>query len=185
MTLLQSLVLCTPVTPAAGMSPPAQHVQEAWQSAEFWANKILMEYRNKDPAHVAWVKALQSLLMKVKAYVGQHHPAGPAWNPAGKSLSTFSPAAPSEGARQDRQFRGFFSVAFSADQGCHDTAATGAKSSLRTESSSEAAHPPAKGPPPPPPPAAGSLLQKRQAGAAKPSPTAGLSAIFSEINKQV
>ncbi len=30
------------------MNPPAQHVTEAWQSAEFYANKVLMEHRNTD-----------------------------------------------------------------------------------------------------------------------------------------
>ena len=32
--------------PAAGMNVPAQHVADAWQSAEFYANKVLMEHRN-------------------------------------------------------------------------------------------------------------------------------------------
>ena len=29
----------------AGMNAPAQHVADAWQSAEFYANKVLMEHR--------------------------------------------------------------------------------------------------------------------------------------------
>lgn len=32
----------------AGMNPPTQHVADAWQSAEFYANKVLMEHRNTD-----------------------------------------------------------------------------------------------------------------------------------------
>ena len=28
------------------MNVPAQHVADAWQSAEFFANKVLMEHRN-------------------------------------------------------------------------------------------------------------------------------------------
>lgn len=75
------------------MSPPAQHVQEAWQSAEFWANKILMEFRNKDPHQVAWVKALNALLVALKGFVEKHHRAGPAWNAGGIPASSFTPSA--------------------------------------------------------------------------------------------
>lgn len=32
----------------AGMNPPGQHMADAWSSAEFWANKLLVEHRNSD-----------------------------------------------------------------------------------------------------------------------------------------
>jgi len=81
----------------AGMSLPAQHVEEAWQSAEFWGNKVLMEFRGTDAAHVTWVKQLKEVLMKLRAYVQKHHPTGPTWNAAGKPLATFAPSAAGEG----------------------------------------------------------------------------------------
>jgi hypothetical protein len=77
----------------AGMRLPAQHVEEAWQSAEFWANKVLMEFRNSEAVHVAWVKHMKELLMKLRAYVQKHHKTGPAWNPTGKPVSSFTPTA--------------------------------------------------------------------------------------------
>lgn len=75
---------------SVGMNPPAQHVEEAWQSAEFYANKVLIEFRSKDPKQVAWVKQLKELLMQMRTYVKTHHPAGPAWSSGGKPLSEFS-----------------------------------------------------------------------------------------------
>ena len=36
----------------AGMNPPPQHVLDGWQSAEFWANKVLREHRATSPAQV-------------------------------------------------------------------------------------------------------------------------------------
>ena len=36
----------------AGMNPPAQHVLDGWQAAEFWANKVLREHRATMPAQV-------------------------------------------------------------------------------------------------------------------------------------
>ncbi|KAK6121445.1 hypothetical protein DH2020_044821 [Rehmannia glutinosa] len=44
-----------------GMSMPIAHVEESWQMAEFYSNKILVEYRNKDANHVEWAKALKEL----------------------------------------------------------------------------------------------------------------------------
>ena len=38
----------------AGLNPPAQHVLDSWQSAEFWANKVLREHRTSAPAQVCF-----------------------------------------------------------------------------------------------------------------------------------
>lgn len=56
--------------PPAGMRLPAQHVEDASSAAEFYANKVLMEWRAKDPNHATWVAALKELLQALKASVG-------------------------------------------------------------------------------------------------------------------
>ena len=48
-----------------------------------------MEFRNADSRHVDWVKALKQLFQQLKAYVKQHHMAGPSWNPRGIPLTDF------------------------------------------------------------------------------------------------
>ena len=79
------------------MSAPAQHIDEAWQSAEFYANKILTEFRNKAPKHVTWVKQLKELLMKMKLHAQTHHKTGAAWNSQGSPTSSFTPSSQAGG----------------------------------------------------------------------------------------
>jgi len=51
--------------------------------------QVMMEFRNADSRHVDWVKALKQLFQQLKAYVKQHHMAGPSWNPGGIPLTDF------------------------------------------------------------------------------------------------
>uniref|UniRef100_A0A0D9VYD0 Adenylyl cyclase-associated protein n=1 Tax=Leersia perrieri TaxID=77586 RepID=A0A0D9VYD0_9ORYZ len=67
-----------------GMSFPTAHVEESWQMAEFYNNKVLVEYRNKDPDHVEWAKALKELYMPgLRDFVKKYYPLGPSWGPVG------------------------------------------------------------------------------------------------------
>ncbi|WVZ03634.1 hypothetical protein V8G54_024440 [Vigna mungo] len=80
-----------------GMSMPIAHVEESWQMAEFYCNKVLVEYRNKDPNHVEWAKALKEMYLPgLRDYVKSFHPLGPVWSPKGKvyAPSKAAPAAP-------------------------------------------------------------------------------------------
>ncbi|KAM0937939.1 putative cyclase-associated protein CAP/septum formation inhibitor MinC [Dioscorea sansibarensis] len=71
-----------------GMSLPISHVEESWQMAEFYNNKVLVEYRNKDPDHVEWAKALKELYLPgLRDYVKAFYPLGPVWSPAGVAVS--------------------------------------------------------------------------------------------------
>jgi adenylyl cyclase-associated protein len=72
-----------------GMSFPTAHVEESWQMAEFYNNKVLVEYRNKDPDHVEWAKALKDLYMPgLRDFVKKHYPLGPVWGPAGGAAAS-------------------------------------------------------------------------------------------------
>ncbi|CAL0318946.1 unnamed protein product [Lupinus luteus] len=82
-----------------GMSMPIAHVEESWQMAEFYSNKVLVEYRNKDPNHVEWAKALKELYVPgLRDYVKGFYPLGPVWSPTGKNIApskaTALPATP-------------------------------------------------------------------------------------------
>ncbi|CAK9142975.1 unnamed protein product [Ilex paraguariensis] len=82
-----------------GMSMPIGHVEESWQMAEFYNNKVLVEYRNKDLIHVEWAKALKELYVPgLRDYVKTHYPLGPVWSATGKTVSapskTPTPSAP-------------------------------------------------------------------------------------------
>ncbi|KAJ7978370.1 Adenylyl cyclase-associated protein [Quillaja saponaria] len=80
-----------------GMSMPIAHVEESWQMAEFYCNKVLVEYRNKDPNHVEWAKALKELyLTGLKDYVKSFYPLGPLLSLA-LNLLRLHPLSPKEG----------------------------------------------------------------------------------------
>ena len=66
----------------AGMNPPAQHVLDGWQSAEFWANKVLREHRASAPAQVSCLPERATLFF-------HHH--GPAY--AQRSPTPTKPAS--------------------------------------------------------------------------------------------
>ncbi|KAK8918990.1 hypothetical protein KSP39_PZI020970 [Platanthera zijinensis] len=79
-----------------GMSLPTAHVEESWQMAEFYSNKVLVAYRNKDPDHVEWAKALKELYIPgLRDYVKNFYPLGPVWGHPSTALpSGKAPAAP-------------------------------------------------------------------------------------------
>ncbi|KAG6533751.1 hypothetical protein ZIOFF_007626 [Zingiber officinale] len=63
-----------------GMRMPITHVEESWQMAEFYSNKILVEYKNKEPEHINWAKSLKELYLPgLRDYVKNFYPLGPAW----------------------------------------------------------------------------------------------------------
>ncbi|XP_051205009.1 cyclase-associated protein 1 isoform X2 [Lolium perenne] len=77
-----------------GMPLPIAHVEESWQMAEFYSNKVLVEYKNKDPDHVEWAKALKELYVpNLRDYVKKFYPLGPVWQPPG-SVANKAPSAP-------------------------------------------------------------------------------------------
>ena len=48
------------ITDMVVIGKPSIHVDQCWQSAEFYGNKILKEFRTRDPKHVEWVEALKA-----------------------------------------------------------------------------------------------------------------------------
>ncbi|MCJ1467941.1 hypothetical protein MMC07_006566 [Pseudocyphellaria aurata] len=97
---LQGLTWVIYTGPNCGMSLPAKHVAESWQSAEFYANKVLMQHRQSGLEHVQWVQLLKQLLQALGAYVQQHHKAGPAWRPNGTTVAEFLASGPPAGEAQ-------------------------------------------------------------------------------------
>jgi hypothetical protein len=83
--------------PAAAPATAAQHVDEAWQSAEFWANKAAAEAGGSaKAAHLAWVRALKGAAGALRDHVAATAATGPAWGVGGSGggLAAPVPAAP-------------------------------------------------------------------------------------------
>ncbi|CAK7891627.1 adenylyl cyclase-associated protein [[Candida] anglica] len=82
---------------------PVSAIPEYKDSAQFWSNRIMKDFKEKDPKHAQWVKQFLSIFEALKVYVKEFHTTGASWNANGKSLeeildekneSTSVPAAP-------------------------------------------------------------------------------------------
>ncbi|KAK9691082.1 hypothetical protein RND81_09G174800 [Saponaria officinalis] len=77
-----------------GMSMPIAHVEESWQMAEFYNNKVLIEFKNKDPNHAEWAKAMKEVYLPgLRDYVKTYYPLGPVWGTTGKATVSAAPKA--------------------------------------------------------------------------------------------
>ncbi|KAL0268946.1 UNVERIFIED_CONTAM: hypothetical protein PYX00_010716 [Menopon gallinae] len=70
--------------PALGwvtLSPtPAPYVKEMNDAGQFYTNRVLKEWKEKDKAHVDWTKAWIQTLSELQAFVKQHHTTGLVWS---------------------------------------------------------------------------------------------------------
>ena len=84
--------LCTisEVAPVLGWvvsNTPVSLIPEFKDSSQFWSNRIMKEYKDKDQQHVTWVSQFLNIFEALKAYVKEFHTTGPSWNNAnGKPL---------------------------------------------------------------------------------------------------
>ncbi|TVY56407.1 Adenylyl cyclase-associated protein [Lachnellula cervina] len=89
---------------------PVKHVEEYLDQAKFWGNRVLKEYKEKDPKQVEWIQAYYQIFKDLIEYIQHAFPQGIPWNPKGVSVeeavksvqqtqpSPLSPQAASAGA---------------------------------------------------------------------------------------
>lgn len=65
---------------------PVSFISEFKDSAQFWANRVIKDFKEKDPVHAEWVKLFYAVFDALRAYVKEYHTTGPSWNPKGKLL---------------------------------------------------------------------------------------------------
>lgn len=77
--------------PALGwvtVSPaPAPYVKEMGDACQFYTNRVLMDYKEKDKTHVDWARSWLTVLTELQAFVKEHHLTGLVWNPKGCDAS--------------------------------------------------------------------------------------------------
>ncbi|ODV79975.1 adenylate cyclase-associated protein [Suhomyces tanzawaensis NRRL Y-17324] len=66
---------------------PVSLIPEFKDSAKFWSDRVLKEYKQKDAKHVEWVKDFSNIFDELKTYVKEFHSTGPSWNLKGKPIS--------------------------------------------------------------------------------------------------
>lgn len=72
---------------------PVSLIPEFKDSAQFWSNRVMSAWREKDERQVEWVKKFLAIFEALQAYVKKHHATGPSWNPKGAELKAGAAAA--------------------------------------------------------------------------------------------
>ncbi|KAF9968552.1 hypothetical protein BGZ70_002456 [Mortierella alpina] len=67
---------------------PAPYVGEMKDSAQFYANRVVKDWKEKDENHVAWIRSYMNLLNELQNYVRKFHTTGLVWNPKGTDLDS-------------------------------------------------------------------------------------------------
>ncbi|KAI7853696.1 adenylate cyclase associated N terminal-domain-containing protein [Circinella umbellata] len=103
---------------------PVPFIRDMKDAAQFYANRVVKEWKDKDKTHVEWTRSFIEMLDALSGYVKENYPTGLTWNAQGESAEAFIGNAPGSGASANPS----------------------------TTSSAPPPPPPAGGAPPPPPP---------------------------------
>lgn len=86
-TFFNHLAAISESTPALGwlaIAPtPAPYVKEMIDAAQFYTNKVLVAYKDKDKIHIEWAQSWIQFLQDLHKYIRQTHTTGLVWNPRG------------------------------------------------------------------------------------------------------
>ncbi|KAL3320887.1 F-actin-capping protein subunit alpha, partial [Cichlidogyrus casuarinus] len=73
---------------------PGPYVKDMSDSGQFYINRVLKDFKDKDQKQVDWCKAWANIWKEMQAYIKEHHTTGLTWNPNGKAFAGASAAAP-------------------------------------------------------------------------------------------
>lgn len=73
---------------------PVPYVKEMSDAGQFYTNRVLKEYKEKDTTHVDWVKTWLKVLSALQAYIKQNYTTGLTWNPQGCDPSSVKNSTP-------------------------------------------------------------------------------------------
>ncbi|KAI5962442.1 SRV2 [Candida pseudojiufengensis] len=141
-----------------GVPTPVSYVSDIKDSAKFWSDRVLKEYKDKDNANVEWVKQVSDIFDNLKAYVKEYQTQGPSWNANGKP----------------------FAQAIDDFKSSNKTATDNSNNPPAAASASAPA-------PPPPPPASffeeSNTSANPSATASATAPEGGMNAVFAQLNQ--
>lgn len=137
---------------------PGPFVSEMKESAQFYLNRVIKDFKEKEKVHVEWCRSFVKLLDGLKEYIMKNHTMGLKWNPQGQNAASYSQTAPSPSGT---------SIAPSAPPP--------PPFALGGDGHTSSGGPP---PPPPSPPAAATAAAAAGAGS-----RGGMGAVFSQLNQ--
>ena len=66
---------------------PGPYVSDSWESGDFYAMRILKEFKGTNEDQCTYAKSLKQLYVSLQAYIKEHHRTGLSWNPKGVALA--------------------------------------------------------------------------------------------------
>ena len=66
---------------------PAPYINGMTEASQFYINKVLIAYKNKDQSHVDWAKTWIEFLNQLQKYVRKNHTTGLVWNTKGDVIN--------------------------------------------------------------------------------------------------
>ncbi|KAK9893444.1 hypothetical protein P389DRAFT_156183 [Cystobasidium minutum MCA 4210] len=138
-------------------SKPVEFVGQMKDAAQFYANRVVKEFKDSDPKQVEWARSYVELLDELKKYVKAHQTTGLVWNKSGQDVASYL-----------------------ASKSSSSSAPAPPAAPKASGAPAPPPPPPAGGAPapPPPPPAGGSAP-----AAPSSKPKADISAVFADLNK--
>ncbi|KAH8413198.1 hypothetical protein KR009_008736 [Drosophila setifemur] len=76
---------------------PGPYVKEMNDAGQFYTNRVLKEWKEKDTTHVEWARAWIQTLTELQAYIRQHHTTGLVWSGKGAAPARGAPPPPPPG----------------------------------------------------------------------------------------
>lgn len=77
---------------------PGPFVGEMKDSAQFYTNRVIKEFKDKDKTHVEWCRAFIKIFDALKDYIMKTHTTGLSWNPNGGDAATYTDSSPAAAA---------------------------------------------------------------------------------------
>ncbi|KAF8267843.1 adenylate cyclase associated N terminal-domain-containing protein [Lactarius quietus] len=74
-------------------SKPGPYVKDMKDATQFYGNRIIKDFKEKDQTHVEWVNAYTAIFDGLKNYVMEYHTTGLVWNVKGISISEYKASA--------------------------------------------------------------------------------------------
>ncbi|XP_076334656.1 adenylyl cyclase-associated protein 2-like [Tachypleus tridentatus] len=73
---------------------PAPYVKEMLDAGQFYTNRVLMDYKDKEKTHVDWARNWLQFLQDLQAYIKKYHTTGLIWNSSGCDVIDLSSSLP-------------------------------------------------------------------------------------------
>lgn len=68
---------------------PKPFIESYLGGADFWGNKIRVQYKSSNPQQIEFVASFKKLLTELMAYVKEYHTTGVTWNSQGQDAASF------------------------------------------------------------------------------------------------